>query len=467
MIIHPQKVEVSWNINNKKHYESLGYFFTKYRDHFYIDVLDLSTQSKSIVKCLCDYCGKEHQVAFKFINPNRLVKHRSELKIVCGSHNSCFQSKVKDINMEKYGVVSASCLQEIKNKSKETCIKKYGAKSPTLNSNIKMEVKQTNLKKFGTENAFQSEAIKKKIKEINFKKYGTENVQALKSTKDKIKQTNLLKYGVGCSVQYKKIKDRIKANNIRDYGVEFSIQRPSVLEKIKNTNLKRYGVENAIQSDYSKNKVKQTNLKKYGVENAIQSEYAKEKAKQTNLKKYGVEKPFQSKDIRKKAAQTVLSRYGVSNPFKLNIEARIIKARNTLHRNGTGPCSKQQKYLHNLLGGELNYPVEKCLLDIAYPDKKIYIEYDGSGHGYIDKYYGSADVFNKKQIARKVFLQNKGWKIIRYITTKDVLLKEIKLIILFYSCIEYLINSNHSWIEINIDENKIKCAEYTVDIEEK
>ena len=42
--------------------------------------------------------------------------------------------------------------------------------------------------------------------------------------------------------------------------------------------------------------------------------------------------------------------------------------------------SKQQLYIHSLLGGELNYCTGKCFLDIAFLDEKIYLEYDGGGH---------------------------------------------------------------------------------------
>ena len=47
---------------------------------------------------------------------------------------------------------------------------------------------------------------------------------------------------------------------------------------------------------------------------------------------------------------------------------------------GNMPTSKQQVYIWQTTGGELNYPVGRYSLDIALVDKKIYIEYDGSGH---------------------------------------------------------------------------------------
>ena len=47
---------------------------------------------------------------------------------------------------------------------------------------------------------------------------------------------------------------------------------------------------------------------------------------------------------------------------------------------GTVVASYQQRYLHRLLGGEMNYSIDWSFLDIAYPERKVYIEYDGSGH---------------------------------------------------------------------------------------
>ena len=39
-IIRPQKVKVKWNSNNKKHYESLGYIYTKMGEEFEVKVED-------------------------------------------------------------------------------------------------------------------------------------------------------------------------------------------------------------------------------------------------------------------------------------------------------------------------------------------------------------------------------------------------------------------------------------------
>lgn len=53
-----KKVKVKWNSANKKHYENLGYKYTKMKDEFEVDVNHLMNKSRSIVKWECDHCGK-------------------------------------------------------------------------------------------------------------------------------------------------------------------------------------------------------------------------------------------------------------------------------------------------------------------------------------------------------------------------------------------------------------------------
>ncbi|STO12878.1 Uncharacterised protein [[Flavobacterium] thermophilum] len=58
MIVLDQKVKVKWHGSNKKHYESLGYKFTKIGDEFEVDIKHLSLGSNALVKCYCDYCNE-------------------------------------------------------------------------------------------------------------------------------------------------------------------------------------------------------------------------------------------------------------------------------------------------------------------------------------------------------------------------------------------------------------------------
>ena len=51
-------VKVKWHPKTKKHYESLGYIFTKYGDEFEVKIEDLTEGSKTKVGCSCDCCGE-------------------------------------------------------------------------------------------------------------------------------------------------------------------------------------------------------------------------------------------------------------------------------------------------------------------------------------------------------------------------------------------------------------------------
>ena len=139
-------------------------------------------------------------------------------------------------------------------------------------------------------------------------------------------------------------------------------------------------------------KSKKTNIEKYGVENTSQLEENKEKRKikETCLKKYGVECASQSPEI-------------------------IAKAKKTLYQNDTCPSSKAQRYICNLLAGELNYSVDFYNLDI-YLGNHIYVEYDGSGHNLQVKFGNlTQEDCDRKEEKRYLYLLSKGYKMIKII----------------------------------------------------
>lgn len=131
-----------------------------------------------------------------------------------------------------------------------------------------------------------------------------------------------------------------------------------------------------------------------------------------------------------------------------------------MSKSGTINTSSQQLYLHNILGGELNCPVGKYPLDIAFIEEKIYLEYDGSGHdlnvklGRITK-----EEFDKKQLFRSLYLNKLGWKEIRISSTQDYLPNEDKLIELFNHA-KLVLNSGRSWIKFDIDNSKVLTSQY-------
>lgn len=166
-------------------------------------------------------------------------------------------------------------------------------------------------------------------------------------------------------------------------------------------------------------------------------ECMKSKVAKTNLEKYGVECVLASKEIKAKSLQTMFE-------------------------NQSAPTSLQQKLLHEVLGGELNYPIKDIQLDIAFVDEKIYIEYDGSGHGLKVKLGTMTEgEFEEKGKKRRYVLYRKGWKEIRIISTGDVLPTKGKIISMFEEAKNIL--KDRSWILFDIDNLTMETSKGKVD----
>lgn len=366
MLILKQKVNVKWNQRNIKHFQSLGYQFTKLGDEFKVNVNDLMKGSKVKIEVLCDYCleeGKETIIKkeyYKYLNSKNIT-----IKDCC---NKCKNKKAKDSFLKIYKVDNPAKNKDCINKMINTIKSKYG-----------------------------------------------ENYQKQDEYIGKTKETNNKKYGHDWSMQNDEIKEKSKNTMIYRYGVEHALQNESIMNKLKNTNNERYGYENAMQNENIKQKLLNNNLEKYGVTSTL----------------HIIEK---REDI-------------------------INKIMQSLSNNGTCKSSKQQRYLHNLLGGELNYYF-KSLLDIAFPDEMIYIEYDGSGHD-LDIQIGkiTKEEKSKKEIRRWYALFNRGWKEIRIISKNDYLPSDEIIIQLINEAKKYL-NTNHSWVHINIDNSSIENSQY-------
>ena len=156
----------------------------------------------------------------------------------------------------------------------------------------------------------------------------------------------------------------------------------------------------------------------------------RQRVKDTNLKNNGVEYPMQNPEIRERNRQS-------------------------LYKNGTARCSNQQKYIHNLIGGKLNYPVKRSSLDVAFPDEMIYLEYDGSGHRMsVTLGTFTEKEFIKRERNRTYGLYRSGWKEIRIISTKDLIPSDRKLLQILSYARTYL-NQNNHYIKFDIDNLKI------------
>lgn len=203
---------------------------------------------------------------------------------------------------------------------------------------------------------------------------------------------------------------------------------------------------------------------KYKVDNISQLDEVKKKKEEKSLDKYGTKCVLQNEDIKKQIKNTNIEKYGYPNAMNVQeIKDKVFIAREkTLYKNGNAISSTQQRYLHKLFGGELNYPINGVNLDIAFPENKIYIEYDGSGHR-MQVFLGkiSEKEFLDKERKRFFALRNKGWKVIRIISeiSRDRLPSDEKLMEMYEYAIEYF-KTGHTYVKFDIDNSKIIISQF-------
>lgn len=249
----------------------------------------------------------------------------------------------------------------------------------------------------------------------------------------KTKESNLKKYGVENVFQLEEINLKKKETNIEKYGCEYASSSKEIREKVKKTCLDKYGVDNVSKSKEVVDKILNTHTERYGKFYTLTEEYAK-KRDETLLKKYGTTNVMEVEEIREKIKNTMIERYGTDNIANLDFIKN--KKMKTLAKNGKVNTSRQQKYLHNLFGGKINYTDSSTRgysLDIAFPNEKIYIEYDGGMHNACVKLgYSTQKEFEKRELDRYFYLKSQGWKMIKIISERDylpsdkILLDELK-----------------------------------------
>lgn len=227
MLVQNQKIAMQWSSRNKKYYMELGYMYTKMKDIFYVNPIELPYGSKKKVKVICDNCKIE-----------RLIEWRDYLT----QHN------------DNYGDLCKKCVNI---KTKNTCMEKYGKSNPSQVELFKQKRKETHIKIYGVENAFQSDEIKEKIKYSNMKKYGVEYVAQNKEIKKKIQNTNFKKYGVKAPCQNKNIENKVIKTCLEKYGVPYTCQADEVRVKINKTLCKNGNVKTSQQQSSIYNLLKE------------------------------------------------------------------------------------------------------------------------------------------------------------------------------------------------------------------
>lgn len=256
---------------------------------------------------------------------------------------------------------------------------------------------------------------------------------------------------------------KVRETNILKYGVDSYAKTDKCKERIKATNRIKYGVDYGFQSEDVKTKIRETNLQKYGTEIPMQSKEVKEKHKQSCLQKYGVENPSQIAEVKQKRLNTFYERYGVH--AAMQVDSVKEKSAKSLYKSGKCATSKQQRYLHNIYGGELNYPILYFLSDICFPDEKIAIEYNGSGHNLgVKTGQITQGKFNQREYYRSITFESQGYKTITIISSKDLLPSDTVLLQMLNEARTYFTTTPHTWCTFDIDNSTVRNAEHKTGI---
>ena len=236
---------------------------------------------------------------------------------------------------------------------------------------------------------------------------------------------------------------KTKESNMITYGVKSIAHLDSTQKKREKTNIEKYGHKNIFEVPEYKEKISNAIKEKYGVDNVFQNEDVKKKIKKTNLERYGYEYASQNPDIKDKSVRKYVQ---------------------TMYINNTANASSQQKFIHKLVGGIINYPVDRSMLDIGFPEKKTYLEYQGSGHD-LDVKLGNMtkEKFFNREKNRYYYLKNKGWKMIEIVskTQYDYLPNESKIKEMVDYALKYFENNNkRSFISFDIDESIVRTSKF-------
>lgn len=276
----------------------------------------------------------------------------------------------------------------------------------------------------------------------------------------KMEDTVSLRYGVSSYAKTEDCQEKTKNIIESKYGVKHYSQTQEYKNKWHNTCVERYG--ESYRKKFAK-KAFETFRDKTGYNYPSQSPDVREKMVQSCIDHYGVNNPQLSEELRKKTENTCVERYGCTAPtLSPEIREKMVQS---LYKNGTVATSKQQFYLYNLykeIDGaiELNYPISYFNGDICFLNKKIVVEYDGGGHNLQVKFHGiSEEEFRQKEIIRNNVFKNEGYKMIRIISSKDLLPLDTVLIQMLESAFNYFSECpNHSWIEFDIDASFVRNA---------
>lgn len=205
-------IDKTIRVKNKPYYIKIGY--NSGIEFIDVKIDDIRHCSHVKIKVRCDYCGNEKELSFV-----KYMKNTKYNKLPYACSHKCSVEKLMNTFNDKFGCVSSQH-PDIKQKMRETNLEKYGVEYTFQSNEIMEKSKQSNLKKFGVDNASQSDIIKQKKIETTLKNWGVENPSQSTEIKNKKIITHKKHFGVEYGTQSREIyiQRMKKQNKIHKYN---------------------------------------------------------------------------------------------------------------------------------------------------------------------------------------------------------------------------------------------------------
>ena len=156
-----------------------------------------------ILEYRCEECGKLYTKRYvNLIISGLLCKNCCQKKAFNGKDWTDRLNKAKKTKLLKYGDENYNNIKQ----TKKTCLEKYGNEVAINSKTIQLKLKEKNLQMYGVEYSCQREDVKEKSRNTKIKRYNNPNYR----NEEKIKQTCLEKYGTEYVVQSDYFKNKSK-----------------------------------------------------------------------------------------------------------------------------------------------------------------------------------------------------------------------------------------------------------------
>jgi hypothetical protein len=201
-------VDIKVSSKYLKVYRDLGYI-CNVNDVINIHISNVAKYSKIRVNAICFICNLEKETNYSSYN----------ISIDKGGYYCCSQKcsniKVRNTNLDRYGVDVPAKSNIILDKMKKTSLERYGTSNTSSLYFVKEKMKKTNIERYGTSCIFKNDEFNKKIKKTIMEKYGVDNVSKSLYIKEKKEKTMMDRYGVKNPFRLPESVEKSQKNNMK------------------------------------------------------------------------------------------------------------------------------------------------------------------------------------------------------------------------------------------------------------